>query len=835
MRFTSLVCCLVLVSVAVPARAETRVATFPTAFRPNTLNTIAPSRTAPVVFVGSRDTDTVFAVDPRTGEQVGQLEVPDGPLALELFETAERRLLAITCDGFLGAAPNRITIVDATNPAAMRLERAIEIPPTYIFFLGYRTLRFLDASTLFMTITSEETARALLVAYDVASGAELGRVDVGFVPGSLEIGTVEGRRIAAVGQSVAPRGRVTLVDVTDPSALHVTTVVKLPRKSGLYNVNNVAIGGDGRTGFVATGDGDAMFAFDLGTGRVLSKVVTGSFPTFVRAFDIDGSPRVLVVGENAASASVYDVSDPEHPTLAAHFQSNAVFLDVEPALSADGRTAFLGTTAHDRVYAIDLVTGDLRYQRPTGRRPIAAATWEGGGERYVCIAAASSFEMTSFRDDQSGFFERRFGGPDEAIFFTLYQNVLLSPDGRYAYVASKRTDELLVLDVATASVVGRIGVCDAPSQIALAEEPSSGRGRVAVLGTVDSAMTIVDATNPAALAVAGTVDIGSPFPFYLEFANVVVTADGRTAFVVDGNQFVHAVDLVEARIVGTTGAGFVPVTLALREDRGQRRLAVLNAMTGAPSVTILDVSNPAQMSVLVTAELPEDLIVALNNVPQFTADGRFVLVGASLSEALYSIEVETGRVAGRVERTSATVPAPYVEGGLQRFAAANLGKDPSHLYRLRRSGAPREAATIDALEGTFSLVGNNPVVAPNGSWGLTPNYGRASLVAFDPTTGAVTGEVPLGKGPGVVAIDSATGVVVAIEINGSASRLLFANVADAGPLAPRREAARAARAKGSTGAVAAGAAGGETPRVAAYSTETKSIRVWERRSNQKSK
>src|SRR5262249_8778062 len=154
----------------------------------------------------------------------------------------------------------------------------------------------------------------------------------------------------------------------------------------------------------------------------------------------------------------------------------------------------------------------------------------------------------------------------------------------------KLSNELLAFDVASGAAIGRIGVSSKPSQVAVAED-ASGRRRVLALGSGDSILTIVDATDPSSLAVTGSVDIESPYPVFLEFANIATTADGSTAYVADGSQFVYAIDLASASVVGTIGTGFVPVTVALREDRGQRRLAVLNAMDGSTSVAILDVSN----------------------------------------------------------------------------------------------------------------------------------------------------------------------------------------------------------------------------------------------------
>jgi hypothetical protein len=186
------------------------------------------------------------------------------------------------------------------------------------------------------------------------------------------------------------------------------------------------------------------------------------------------------------------------------------------------------------------------------------------------------------------------------------------------------------------------------------------------------------------------------------------------------------------------------------------------------------------MSIVSTTPLPKNLFVALNNVPRFSVDGRFVFVGASLSEILFTINVETGTIAGSLEKTNAVVPAPFADGATQMFAVANLGTDPTLTYRLKKSGSPRAATSIDELENGFVLVGNDPIVAADGSAGFVPNYGRSSLIAFDPRTGALRGELSLGKGPGQIAIDRASGTISAIELNGSASRILIGNLSDLG-------------------------------------------------------
>lgn len=826
-----------LAAFASPAQAETRAVTFPTALKPNTLNNVAVSRTAPVAFIASRDTDTVFAFDPRNGTFIGQVEAADGPLFIEVLERQGTRTLAVSCDGFLGAASNVVTFIDATDPQSMHVLRSVALPERHVFFLGYRTLRFVDdGATLLVTATNEVTAVAQLMAYNVATGAELGRVEVGFAPGSLDIGFDGERRIVAISQSVAPRGRITVVDATDLSAMHVIRTIKFPRKSGLYNVNNVDLSDDAQFGVVATGDGNVFFTFEPSTGRVLAKTVTGAFPTYSRLFASPDGPRLLVTGENASAVYVYRMENPAAPGLIGVYDAPAVFIDVEPAISADGTVAFAGTTDGNKLYAVDLSNGALRYQVSTGQRPISTAIWEGNGERYVCSSAANSSDVTTFRDTNGGFVGFRFAGPANAALFSLYQNIVIDRSGTTAFVASQRTNELLAIDIATASIVDRITVGPKPSQIAIAETPE-GRRTVLALCFGDATLAAVDVTDPTDLRLERQTTIETPYPFFLEFANVAVTSDGATAFVADGSQFVYAIDVATGETRGSVGTGFIPVTTSLFEDRGQKRLAVLNASSDSTSVTVLDVSSPASMSIVSTTPLPKNLFVALNNVPRFSVDGNYVFVGASLSEILFTIRVSTGTVVGALEKTSAVVPAPFAVGATQMFAVANLGTEQTLTYRLKKSGAPRAEISVAELENGFVLVGNDPIVTPDGLEGYVPNYGRSSLIAFGPGTGALRGELSLGKGPGQIAIDRASGTVVAIEVNGSASRILVGSLADlrsvplrASPSAIRPVSALRA---GSTGAVTAGQLRHDRTtgsRAATYSLDNRRLQPWQARS-----
>jgi DNA-binding beta-propeller fold protein YncE len=821
------------------ARAEVRRLAFPPAFNPDTFNNVRVHPSAPVAFVASRETDTVFAFDPRSGAVLGWVEAGDGPLFISLTEREGRSLAAVTCAGTLGAPRPHVAVLDVTDPARMSVVARAHFPEGYGYLFAYRSATFTpDGAALVVAASESETARGLLLTYDVVSGEELGRVPIGFAPSFTAVVARADRTLVAVAHATGPRGRVTVVDVTDPAAPRVHARAALPRGSSLFSSNDIAIGADGRTAYVASGDGNAVYALDLDTGRVLSRTPSGLFPTNVVGFEQDGAPRLLVLAEVSASVLLYDVADPATPRLLTQYRAPATLLDAPPVVSADGRTAYATAVDGDRVYSVDLATGDLNYLISAGESPSSTAVWNGADGQYVCVYGAGSRDVTCLRAGPVGFqLAGRFAGPAGAVKFGVQQNLALTADGRYAFAASRETGELLAVDVERAELAGRVHVGLRPSQIALAEDPGSGRRRVAVVGAGDSSVTFVDASDPARMVVTGAARLEAAAPFFLSYTTVAFTGDGGTVFVADGVQFVYAIDAAAAQVVGAIGAGFNPVTIAMREEAGQRRLAVLSASNDGPALTVLDATSPAAMTRVASFEMPRGTVAALNNVPRFTADGRHVVVGASLSDDLFVVDAATGALSGALAGTDAVRPATFSEGGVQKFAAVNLGSAPTRLYRLRRSGAPREAASLGNVEGGYFVVANDATVDPDGAVGFVPNYGRGSLLTFDPRTGALTGELPLGAGPGQAAIDRGGGRVVAIEINGTSSSVLVADLAEVGPPPASGRPARAGASREASGlrTAAPDAAGPEPGRAgpATFSTPQRRVVTWERRSRRR--
>jgi hypothetical protein len=781
MRAALLVLSLLLTLLALPVPAAVRVIEFPTAFRPHPDNNVVMSATAPLGFVASRDTDTLFAFDPRGGQQLGQLRVGDGPVFLRLLEQPGRRLLAVACDPPLALPTNVVTIVDATDPASLYVTRILSIPGEYEFLLGPSTIRFTpDGLYLVLAASNRESAEGLVLVFDLATGQQAGQVGAGIAPGSADLAVVGGRLLYVLSESTEP-GRVSIVDVTSPTAPVKTGRVKLPPGSAIFNVNNVVTSQDGRYGYVASGGDNRLYCFETETARLVGSQPVGDFPTRLVAFARYGQPRLLAVGENSASLHQFDCSNPASPVQIGVFDANSYFLDTTPVVNSSGRNAFIASSADDRLFAVRLDDTSLDYGVIGPAGPASLAVWEAGGTEMLAVLSTETNAVAMLRAGGIFIPSGDFRGPAGAVDFTLYQNILLAPDGRHAFVASRNTNELLVLDVNDARIVGRVGVSEEPSRIAWIDSPTP---RVAVLGSGDAVLTFVSVAEPAAPSVVGRLALETPYPFLLEFANIAVASDGRTLFVADGYQSVFAIDGATGEVLGVIGTGFNPVSLSLYEARGVRRLAVLNAAYQSTSLVVVDASNPASMRRVSECPFPRKLVVALNNIPVFSQDGSVVMCAASFSDTVLTVIADTGVLAGKIGGAAVVRPAPYTLEDKQYFVGTSLGPVPASLFRVKRSGAPRRTGDVAAGDAGFFVVGNNASVALDGTVGYLANYGSARLLRFDPASGAITGELQLGEGPAEVAIDYHSGVVAAVEVNGTASRIVVGNLGDIVSSAP---------------------------------------------------
>jgi hypothetical protein len=197
------------------------------------------------------------------------------------------------------------------------------------------------------------------------------------------------------------------------------------------------------------------------------------------------------------------------------------------------------------------------------------------------------------------------------------------------------------------------------------------------------------------------------------------------------------------------------------------------------------------------------------------------------------------------DESNAVRPLPFADGARQKFTAVNLGQNPVAFFKLSKKGAPRPAGYFEPPEGSYFVAGNHPLLAPDGSSTVVPNYGRKSLLTFDARTGQLTGEIDLGGGPGETAIDWTRRRAVALDVNGTASSLIVGDLADA--RAPRATASTIAHTnrtqstlrrawsgeRRATSSEQRGIRGSAAGSRETYSPATKRVQSWQIRSNPK--
>lgn len=152
------------------------------------------------------------------------------------------------------------------------------------------------------------------------------------------------------------------------------------------------------------------------------------------------------------------------------------------------------------------------------------------------------------------------------------RSIAISPDGRYAIVAS---DSLQVVDTRTMRVVARQrldGTRGAQGVLALRDPANPAQTIVLATGDESGSVRVFDLGADGTLtAEAGSIAIAESGSTRL--SALTLSADGRTAYAIDMTGMVASIDLASRRAIDTSAVGFLPSGLAA----SGKRLYVTNA------------------------------------------------------------------------------------------------------------------------------------------------------------------------------------------------------------------------------------------------------------------
>ena len=198
---------------------------------------------------------------------------------------------------------------------------------------------------------------------------------------------------------------------------------------------------------VACSDDNRIVVWDIATRKVVDKLNVGDDPEM---FDISLDGRMLYASnEEDATLTAYD--------LVARKKAFEVKVGGEPEgvkVSADGKTVYVTSEVANMVHVIDVASRKVLKNIPVGKRP-RRFLLSGDGELWVSNELGASVSVIRV-SDHSVHATIDFKPPGMRAEDVTPVGMVLSPDGRTAYVGLGRANHVAVVDVASRQVRGYV-------------------------------------------------------------------------------------------------------------------------------------------------------------------------------------------------------------------------------------------------------------------------------------------------------------------------------------------------------------------------------------------
>jgi DNA-binding beta-propeller fold protein YncE len=398
-----------------------------------------------------------------------------------------------------------------------------------------------------------------------------------------------------------------------------------------------------------------------------------------------------------------------------------------PAVTPDGRWLFIANIDRDQVVRVDPQTR-ARKELDAGDRPANAYVSPDGS-----LLAVVNVGNPGTAGDTVSLFDLREPDDTEPEFtfapngnFDYYNNIAFSRDLRFAFIASRYADELLVFDPWNGALVSRHGVGPDPTRVAVTPD-----GRyLAVVVNASGAVRIQVYDLEQYLTDGSWVlhwDIATQ-AVQPEYAGLAFSGDGRMVYIPAFSQAkVQVFDLRDKTEEDPLYTGGGPTQIAVDPDF--RKAYTLNV--SANSLSVLDLVTTHTHSVTfsgVTLTYNSRLATVPGTGYGFitaSANDRLVRFDAVTGDRLESLTTADGpgclamdrdgrivAVTNEADESIELLVAPRVLGlpRVESGAASNLG------FSLLNTEAAASTATLDAYSGTGGAGGDPvPVELPAGS------------------------------------------------------------------------------------------------------------------------
>jgi len=320
--------------------------------------------------------------------------------------------------------------------------------------------------------------------------------------------------------------------------------------------------------------------------------------------------------------------------------------------SPDGKTLAVVSIGSNSVTFVDTATNSVKHTTYIGRSPHEAFFTPNGkevwvtvrGEDYISVLDAATYEETARLKTP--------GGPGMTIF---------SPDGKYGYICSSFNPELVVFDVASRSIVGRVAQ-PSPFCPNIAATPD---GKQIWYTLKDIGKTVVIDAKPP-FATINVIDTG-PITNHVNFAR---TPKGLFAYVTVGG-------LNEVRVFRTDNFAEVATIPVGRLPHGVwpsadgRRIFV--GLENDDGLAMIETATNKLVGTVGIGQAPQAIAYVANAVPD--GDGRQNLQPLGIA-------AQTTKLALGSEGMTHTSVTLFDQGLIQILQASVTGLLPKHPYQL---------------------------------------------------------------------------------------------------------------------------------------------------------
>ena len=331
-----------------------------------------------------------------------------------------------------------------------------------------------------------------------------------------------------------------------------------------------------------------------------------------------------------------------------------------------------------------------------GNSPVPTARADGGAPNLAYIVGGGA------KGDQLVVMDIAQRRVDWSVSLSQPQGVILSADGRFAYVPEASANRVAIVDTRARQVVGSMAVGSGPQ--AIAANPTSGLHALFVANKNDNSLTVLDADTQRTRA---TLAVGRE-----PVAVAVATATS-----------------------GISAAGDASSSEVYVANRASQSLSVIATSDTSDPRIVATIALPAPPCALTIPGTGGMAYVA-------TCSGSALAVGLASHQVLGTLFSGLGGAPGQIDYDAVTgqiyVPVP-ARNQVVILRPAGVGADG-------KLAAPREPLRILPYTGAPSAV----AITFDGALGFVAGRGNGQVVEFDVATRQTLGAVAVGGEPRAV-------------------------------------------------------------------------------------